>query len=110
MNTRNRSWPAAIAGWKLILPAFLLIAALLRPAAAANFFAGVSPLSVPWSNGIVPYEFETNVSTVQQGVYLAALKEWELAAHIHFVAHSGESHYVLLRVVHRRKWHRAISG
>jgi hypothetical protein len=98
MNTRNRSWPARIAGWKLILPAFLLIAAPLRPAAAANFFFGVSPVSVPWSNGIVPYEFETNVSTVQRGVYLAALKEWELAANIHFVAHSGESHYVLLRL------------
>jgi hypothetical protein len=46
----------------------------------------------------VPYAFETNVTTVQQGVYLAALKEWELAANVHFIARSNESHYVLLKL------------
>ena len=63
----------------------------------ANFYQGVATNNVPWPGGIVPYLFDTNVTPPQQAVYLAGMKEWELAANIHFVPYSNQADYVLLK-------------
>src|SRR6185503_502979 len=40
----------------------------------------------------------TNVTPAQQTVYLAGLREWELAANVHFVPWTNQSRYVLLQL------------
>lgn len=64
---------------------------------AATFYQGVTPTSVPWPGGVVPYEFDTNnITAQQQEVYLDGMREWELAANITFIPHTTESNYVIL--------------
>ena len=69
------------------------------PVVAGNYFQGVSPTSVPWSNGIVPYRFDTNytLTVTESNVILAGLREWELAANVNFVPYTNQNHYVLLQ-------------
>lgn len=45
----------------------------------------------------MPYVFATNITMAEQAVYLAGMREWELAANIHFVPHTTQSNYVLLQ-------------
>ena len=81
-----------------LLALLLFSVAKPRSASGANLFQGVSSTNLPWPGGIVPYVFQTNVTTLQREVYLAALREWELAANVHFVARTDESHYALLKL------------
>ena len=69
------------------------------PVWAGNYFQGVSPTNVPWSNGIVPYLFDTNytITVAESNVILAGLREWELAAKVKFVPYTNQNHYVLLQ-------------
>jgi hypothetical protein len=60
--------------------AVLMLAASLLP--AANFYAGISPATVPWPGGIVPYEFTNTLTAAQTNTYLDGLREWELAANV----------------------------
>ena len=69
--------------------------ALCRMVWAGNFYAGISPATVPWTNGIVPYAFTNNLTAAETNTYLAALREWELAANVHFVPHTSQPNWIL---------------
>ena len=62
---------------------------------AGNFYAGISPATVPWTNGIVPYEITNGLAIAQSNTYLAGLREWELAANVKFVPHTNQTHWIL---------------
>jgi hypothetical protein len=84
--------PARFILLRLMLVLFL---ALCRTVWAGNFYAGISPATVPWTNGIVPYAFTNNLSAAETNTYLAALREWELAANVHFVPHTNQPNWIL---------------
>ena len=62
---------------------------------AGNFYAGTSPANVPWTNGIVPYEFTNTLTAAQQQTYLDDLREWELAGNVKFVPHTSQARWIL---------------
>src|ERR1017187_7818106 len=64
---------------------------------AAHFYQGVATNTLYWTGGIVPYLFDTNITAAQQSVYLAGMREWELAANVHFIPRTNQSQYVILR-------------
>ena len=74
----------------------LLLPGLTR---AGNYFQGVSPVSVFWPGGIVPYRFDTNytITATESNVILAGLREWELAGKVKFVPYTNQANYVLLQ-------------
>ncbi|MGH7940011.1 MAG: M12 family metallopeptidase, partial [Limisphaerales bacterium] len=74
----------------------LFLAVIPRLVFAANFYADISPSNVPWTNGIVPYEFDTNtLTTNEQETYLDGLREWELAGNVKFVPHTTQPNWIL---------------
>ncbi len=75
----------------------LVSAFLLAPLSmqAGNFYAGTTPATVPWANGIVPYEFTNTLTAAQQQTYLDGLREWELAANVKFIPHTTETRWIL---------------
>jgi len=73
-----------------------VLGATLSTSWGANFYQGVAPNSLPWTGGIVPYVFTTNVSAAEQVVYLAGMKEWSLAANIQFVPWTTQANHVIL--------------
>lgn len=77
------------------IPIALLILSTAGGAAAANFYSGISPATVPWTNGIVPYEFTNTLTAAQQQTYLDGLREWELAANVKFVPRTSETRWIL---------------
>ncbi len=66
---------------------------------AGNYFQGVSPASLPWPGGIVPYKFDTNypVTAIESNTILAGLNEWQLAANVKFIPRTSQVTYVLLQ-------------
>jgi len=78
------------------------------PLPAANFYAGISPATVPWTNGIVPYEITNSLATAQSNTYLAGLHEWELAANVKFVRHTNQTHWILF--TYNTNWIDNVSG
>ena len=72
---------------------FLVIVPKLAP--AGNFYAGTSPSNVPWTNGIVPYEFTNTLTAAMKQTYLDGLREWELAAKVKFVPHTNQTRWIL---------------
>ena len=82
----------ALAPWTLSIVLILLVAGPLR---AGNFYAGISPATVPWTNGIVPYEFTNTLTPAMKQTYLDGLREWELAANVKFIPHTTEPHWIL---------------
>ncbi len=62
---------------------------------AGNFYAGISPATVPWPNGIVPYEFTNTLTAAETNTYLNGLREWELAANVKFVPHTNQPNWIL---------------
>jgi hypothetical protein len=81
----------------LRLLAFAALSVLLPESQAANFYQGVATNNLSWPGGIVPYLFDTNVTAAQQTVYLDGMREWELAANIHFIPYTNQSQHVILR-------------
>jgi len=73
----------------------VLSVALCRMVWAGNFYAGISPATVPWTNGIVPYAFTNNLTAAETNTYLAALREWELAANVKFVLRTNQPNWIL---------------
>ena len=65
------------------------------PLLAANFYSGITPTTVPWTNGTVPYEFTNALSQAETNTYLDGLREWELAGKVKFVQHTNQTHWVL---------------
>jgi len=64
-------------------------------ALAGNFYQNISPATVPWTNGIVPYEFTNSLTPAQTNTYLNGLREWQLAANVSFVPHTNQPRWVL---------------
>lgn len=66
---------------------------------AANYLSGVSPATLPWTGGIVPYVFDSNYPTTagQQAVILAGLREWELVANVKIIPRTSQTRYVLIQ-------------
>src|SRR5580704_7337966 len=79
------------------LALFFAAALLPQTSLGANFYQGVASNTVSWPGGIVPYVFATNLTTNEQAIYLAGMREWELAANIHFTNRTTQANYVLLQ-------------
>jgi len=62
---------------------------------AGNFYSGITPATVPWPGGTVPYAFDSSVNATQQQTYLDGLREWELAAGVKFVPHTNQANWIL---------------
>ena len=80
------------------LTAFLLLSLVIfldRSTRAGNFYYGTSPSNVPWTNGIVPYEFTNTLTAAQKQTYLDGLHEWTLAANVQFVPHTNQPRWIL---------------
>ena len=75
--------------------AFAWVLLLSFAAHGANFYAGTSPATVPWTNGIVPYEFTNTLTPAETNTYLNGLREWQLAGKVSFVPHTTETHWIL---------------
>ena len=73
----------------------VILIAVARTSLGGNFYHGISPTTVPWTNGIVPYVFDSNLSAAQQQTYLNGLREWELAANVKFVPHTNQPNWIL---------------
>lgn len=50
-----------------------------------------------WANGIVPYEFDTNVSAANRNAILNAMMQWESVANVEFVVRNGQFDYVHIK-------------
>jgi len=60
-----------------------------------NFFDNKSCYATNfWPNGIVPFEFNANVTQFQQNEMLLAMAEWEAVANVDFIPRNGHSNYV----------------
>jgi hypothetical protein len=79
----------------LLRLALVLLLLAMRPALAANFYAGISPTNVPWPGGMVPYEFTNTLSAAEQQTYLNGLREWELAGNVQFIPHTTQTNWIL---------------
>ncbi|HEV2329278.1 MAG TPA: M12 family metallopeptidase [Verrucomicrobiae bacterium] len=77
-----------------LLP-LLFFFASLDSSRAGNFYSGISPATVPWPGGIVPYEFTNTLTADQEQTYLNGLREWELAANVKFVPHTTQANWIL---------------
>lgn len=76
--------------------ATVAIIAFLTPFAAAGLHL---PGAVPWPGGVVPYEFDGTLTVDQRQAYLDGLREYELAANVHFVERTSEPQWVLFKYV-----------
>jgi hypothetical protein len=47
-----------------------------------------------WTNGIIPFEFDPNVTPADQAAMLTAMADWENVANVQFLARTNESNYV----------------
>ncbi len=66
-----------------------------------NFFdsGGIGPAAAFgdtafWPNGIVPYEFNANVTVVNQTFMISAMLEWENIANVDFRPRNGEANFI----------------
>ncbi|WP_265594533.1 M12 family metallopeptidase [Haloferula sp. BvORR071] len=66
-------------------------------AAAGLYAPGVSPGNVPWPGGVVPYVFDAGIPAAKQAIYLNGLREYELAANVHFVPRAAETQYIVFK-------------
>ncbi len=81
----------ALIFWSLCLALTLAAGSLT----AGNFYQGITPATVPWTNGVVPYEFTNALTLAQKNTYLDGLREWELAGHVKFVPHTNQTQWIL---------------
>jgi hypothetical protein len=47
-----------------------------------------------WTDGIVPYEFDANVSEGQRAAMIGAMREWEAVANVDFITRTSEANYL----------------
>lgn len=50
-----------------------------------------------WTFGVVPFEFDGNVSQSNRNAMLAAMVEWEAVANVHFQPHQGEFSFIYIQ-------------
>ncbi len=91
------SWLCSARNFRRAFVFLLLAAAWPQAGLGSNFYQGVSSNTTYWPGGTIPYKFDTNISSAEQTIYLDGMKEWELAANVHFVPYSNQANYVLLR-------------
>ncbi len=77
--------------------ALAILAGGMVPASAGFYGSGVLPGNVPWPGGVIPYVFDDALSSDQEQTYLDGLREYELAANIHFIPRTSETHYILFK-------------
>ena len=78
-----------------ILAKLLCIVSMTATASAGLHLPG----SVPWPGGIIPYEFVSGLTVDQQQAYLDGLREWELAANVHFIPRTTQPQWVQFKYV-----------
>ena len=47
-----------------------------------------------WTNGIVPYQFDSNVNNTNRNRAIAAMGEWEAVANVDFIPRNGQGNYI----------------
>ena len=47
-----------------------------------------------WTNGIIPYQFDSNVNNTNRNRAVAAMGEWESVANVDFIPRNGHSNYI----------------
>ena len=98
MQTRTQCFRGpAFAG--RILRAFLVAAGFsffILPLGAGVYRNSIAPGTVPWPGGVVPYAWDVSVPVPLRATYLAGLREWEMAANIHFILRTSEATYLRL--------------
>ena len=63
-----------------------------------DFFFPDAPFATNlWPNGIVPFQFDANVSGPRQGAMLAAMDVWENVANVDFRPRDGETNHIHIR-------------
>lgn len=68
------------------------------PVGAGLYVNTITPITnVPWPGGTVPYVMDPALSAAQQQTYLNALREYELAAKVHFLPRTTEAQYILFK-------------
>jgi astacin (peptidase family M12A) len=77
--------------------AIVVLLVAFRTALAGLYVNTISPGNVPWPGGTVPYVFDPALSAAQQQTYLNAVREYELAANVHFVPRTSETQYILFK-------------
>ena len=99
MNAQSSTWKLRAAPLFLLGLAIFSFIALAQTLWAGNYFQGVSPATVAWPGGIVPYLFDTHytVTTAESNAIIAGLREWELAANVKFVPYTNQANHVLLQ-------------
>jgi hypothetical protein len=50
-----------------------------------------------WTNGVIPYRFDSNMSSTARAQTTAAMQEWEDAADIVFIVRTTESNFIHIR-------------
>jgi hypothetical protein len=91
-------WETVMKSQNWFLPVCLgivLMAFLAEPSRGGNFFHGVSPANLSLPGGIAYYQFNTNLTAAEQQTYLDGLREWELAANIHFVPYTNQTNWIV---------------
>jgi parallel beta-helix repeat protein len=87
-------WGIERAQYLLLRLAVIILLAGAGLARAGNFYHGITPASVPWPGGMVPYDFSNAVTAAEQQTYLNGLREWELAANVKFVPHTTQPNWI----------------
>jgi hypothetical protein len=95
LSVRLAFQPSSAAKFPVLRRVVLAFFLIPWPAFAGNFYAGISPATVPWTNGIVPYAFTNGLTAAETNTFLAALREWELAANVKFVPHTNQPNWIL---------------
>jgi hypothetical protein len=95
MKSERRIFLSGAAERAIVFLALALVSLLPFAACGGNFYANISPATVPWPGGIVPYEFTNTLTTAQTNTYLDGLREWQLAANVSFVPHTTQTHWIL---------------
>ncbi len=75
-------------------PTYELADDMLEPDPSRGLQSGT-----PWTNGIVPYTFSSNVSATQRQLMLDAMRQWEYVAGIVFVQRTSQPNYLFIRNV-----------
>jgi hypothetical protein len=82
-------------GYTLIEGDILVRTSALQPDIARPNGTSLPPQSTQlWPNGVVPYEFDTNVNATNRPLMQAAMAEWEAVANVHFQLRSTEGDYI----------------
>src|SRR5437773_4054211 len=80
------------AGYKVIEEDILVLTNAEPSFAPAATYLG--PTTSYWLGGIVPYEFDANVTAENRNAMLAAMDEWQAVANVQFLPRSVEWDYV----------------